>query len=538
MRPFFFMILVNFSLFLGIHGEIPIWSSHQVSFTSEASYENPLYDLDEFYAEFTAPSGRVLKHSGFWDGARDWKIRIMPDEVGTWSYRTHCSDTSNSGLHGQQGSFVCKPPTSGLDLYRKGPLSVNKGSWHFTYADGTPFFWQACTAWNGALKSTVEEWEHYLEQRAGMGYNVIQLVATQWRGCSANSRGEVAFTGSGRIRINPVFFRLMDEKIDAVNRHGHVAAIVLLWALPFGDGRELSPGYYLPDQECVRLARYIVARYQGNHITWILGGDGKYYDELEDRWKFIGREVFRDGPPGLVTLHPHGRSWIGDLYAGEEWFDYVGYQSTHGVTRPHVDFINHTVGEGWKTIPACPVINMEPCYEEIRNQIFEDGVRNASYWSMFAAPPSGITYGHDGTWPWLREGEKPENHRYTPEVSTWDKGIELPGSRQVSYLGALMRSLDWWDLMPAQELLLSQPGSEKFDHHVSVLKTRDFSTILVYAPSGSDLSLRLPPGDQPYTARWFDPVNNTYSVEVPVPEGITYSASPPFEEDGVLILSR
>jgi hypothetical protein len=270
----------------------------------------------------------------------------------------------------------------------------------------------------------------------------------------------------------------------------------------------------------------------------VLGGDGQYDKELEDRWKFIGREVFKDNPRGPVTIHPHGESWIGEIYGREKWMDYIGYQSSHGTTRRHVDFINHTVGEGWKSLPACPVINMEPCYEEIRNQIQATDVRKASYWSVFAAPPSGITYGHDGTWPWLREGEKPENHYYPEEISTWKKGIELPGSRQVAYLGAFFRSLDWWDLMPAQDLLLSQPGSDKFDHHVSVLNSGNHSTIVVYTPTSSGISLRLPPGEQSYTARWFDPVNNTYTEKVPVPDVHIYSGSHPFSEEGVLILER
>ncbi len=516
---------------------MPLWQMHEIAMISGMDYENPLYEVDQFFAEFVSPSGMTMKMNGFWDGGRDWKIRFMPDETGEWTYRTFCSDEKNTGLHGQEGSFACIENSSGLPLYTKGPLTLDPGSYHFRYNDGTPFFWLACTAWNGALKSTGEEWEHYLAQRAELGYNVIQLVATQWRGCEMNSRGQVAFTGSGRIRVNPEFFTLMDEKIDQVNRHGHVAAIVLLWALPFGEGRELSPGYYLPDQEAVKLARYIVARYQGHHVTWVLGGDGQYYDELEDRWKFIGQQVFRDDPPGPVTLHPHGISWVGELYDDEAWYDYAGYQSTHGTTRKHVDFINHTIGDGWKTVAPMPVINMEPCYEQIRNVIFEDDVRKASYWSVFAAPPAGVTYGHDGTWPWLRKGEKPENHRYTPEVDTWDVGIELPGSKQIGTLGQFFRSLEWWNLVPAQHLLLAQPGKENYLHHVSVLQSRDQETILVYLPDKVEARLKLPGGQRTYQARWFDPVNNRYQPARPDMEGGILKTGNPLERDAVLVLT-
>jgi hypothetical protein len=48
-------------------------------------------------------------------------------------------------------------------------------------------------------------------------------------------------------------------------------------------------------------------------VIWTLGGDGKYYDDLEDRWKKIGREVFDGIHHAPVTLHPHGSSYVGRI---------------------------------------------------------------------------------------------------------------------------------------------------------------------------------------------------------------------------------
>jgi len=517
-------------------GSVPVWHRYELVLESEAEYNNPLYDLTDFYALFTAPSGRTHRINGFWDGGPAWKVRFMPDEVGGWSYRTVCSDTTNRGLHGRSGSFDCVHWDGQHDIYNRGRITRQNGCYHLNHQDGTPFFWLGCTAWNGALKSTPEEWEKYLEQRSQLGYNVIQLVAAQWRGCDRNSRGEVAFTGCGRIAINPDFFTLLDQKMDQVNAHGHVAGLVLLWALPFGQGRHLSPGYYLPDQEAILLARYMVARYGSHHVVWILGGDGQYYGELEDRWRHIGRQVFRDVPRGLATLHPHGSSWIGDIYGNEAWFDIAGYQSSHSTGERTVNFINRTVAEGWKEIPPRPVINLEPCYEQIRNAIFENGVRNACYWSVFAAPPSGITYGADGIWPWLREGEKPLHHRYTPQVSTWEEAIELPGSRQIGYLGQFMRSLEWWNLVPAQELLLVQPGKDRYDRHLSLLQSKDHTTILVYFPRKVKASMLLPEGKD-YRGRWFNPVTNRYTQASLNLRSRVLETESPFEKDAVLVLT-
>ena len=515
--------------------EVLIWDRKEIRLNSATGYENPLYDVGEFHALFTAPSGRQQKIHGFWDGGRQWKIRFMPDEKGPWTFETFCSDTSNTGLHGVRGSFACTENNSELALYRHGPVTVEKGNYHMNHRDGTPFFWLGCTAWNGGLKSTPEEWEHYLEQRARLGYNVIQLVGTQWRGCDQNSQGQVAFGGSGRIKLNPDFFQHFDGKMDRINAHGHMAGLVLLWALPFGSGMELSPGYYLPDREAILLARYMVARYGAHHVTWLLGGDGKYWDELEDRWKYIGQEVFRDKPQGISTTHPMGGKWIGDIYGNENWYQIDGYQSSHGTGQRTVELITKTVAEGWKQQSPKPVINLEPCYEEIRYSIFEDDVRNACYWSVFAAPPSGITYGADGIWPWIREGETALNHRANLKVSTWDKAIELPGSRQIAWLGDFMRRWEWWNLRPAQDLLLDQPGQENYKHHLSVLKSSDHKIILVYVPAEKlELSLLLPPAME-YNYQWFDPRTGTYTeAEGPNTKRVL-NVQNPLEKDAVLL---
>jgi hypothetical protein len=517
--------------------QVAVWHRFELQLESQKSYDNPLYEVREFSALLTAPSGKKMRINGFWDGGADWKIRFMPDEVGTWTYRTRCSDTLNVSLHGLSGSFNCTENTRNLAIYSHGRVESEAGTYHLNHADGTPFFWQACTAWNGGLKSTEEEWEKYLKHRAQHQYNVIQLVATQWRGCASNSKGEVAFTGSGKIVLNPGFFQHFDQKMDRLNAHGHVAGLVLLWALPFGPGTELSPGYYLPDREAILLARYLVARYGAHHVVWLLGGDGRYVGELEDRWKHIGREVFKDKPQGLSTLHPYGGSWVGDIYGQEPWFDMDAYQSSHGTGKRTIEFINRTIAEGWKSNPPKPVINLEPCYEEIRMAIFEDDVRNACYWSVFATPPGGITYGADGIWPWIRAGEKPLNHRYVPGVSTWDQAMDLPGSHQIAYLGAFMRDYEWWNLRPAQDLLLEQAGRDNFRKHVSVLKSQDSKCILVYLPQKQEIKLRLP-ASKSYRAKWFDPVKNSYTDADVGLEGRVLQAGSPLEKDAVLVLTE
>ncbi|HZG24955.1 MAG TPA: DUF4038 domain-containing protein [Chitinophagaceae bacterium] len=519
--------------------DVAIWMRFEQQFKSAKEYNNPLYEA-RLKLQFTSPTGRVKNVYGFWDGELNWKARFMPDEKGLWKWKSSCSDTANKGLDGLSGSFTCTANRSTLQLYQKGAIKRTPGKYHLQYSDGSPFFWTGCTAWNGTLKSTDEEWDYYLENRRANSYNVIQFVTTQWRGGDKNSMGQVAFEGSGIIRINTGFFQHLDKKINEVNAHGLVAAPVLLWALPTLQGRDLSPGYYLPEEECILLARYMVARYGSHHVAWILGGDGRYTGENEQRWKNIGRGVFGDEHPGVVALHPGGGAWIGEAYAKENWLDIIGYQSGHNRAPKTVSWINRgPVASAWSSLPPKPMINMEPVYEEINPDITAADVRNASYWSILSTPTAGITYGANGLWPWLREGEFILNHAGKGErASRWRESLKLPGSLQVGYLSAFMQNLDWSNLKPDSALLVDQPGQNDIRRFVSISRTDDHKTMVAYVPSPAAIKI-YNPGESVYDAVWFDPaINKTAKATTSTLNGVLNVSPPPGLADHVLVLKR
>ncbi|MDX3916134.1 MULTISPECIES: apiosidase-like domain-containing protein [Olivibacter] len=540
----FVIWIMLFPLFVGgttkTQQSVAKWTTFEQSFHSNKQYGNPLYEVGVFEITFTSPSGREKTVDGFWNGASDWLVRFMPDETGRWKWTSRCSDSTNMGLHKQEGQFNCVANDQSNELLRHGRVLHNKGTYYLSHADGKPFFWGGCTAWNGPLKSTEAEWKDYLAHRALNGYNLIQFVATQWRGCDKNSLGQVAFEGSGYIAIKPEFFKHLDQKIDEINAHGLVAAPVLLWALATVQGRELSPGYYLPDEEAILLAKYLVARYGGHHVVWILGGDGNYVDENEGRWKRIGRAVFAGKHEAPVALHPGGRSWIGDAYNGEDWLDIIGYQSGHDNSLGSVNFINRgPITNRWAQLAPRPIINMEPLYEESQRNIQPLDIRNASYWSLFNAPTAGISYGTTGLWSWLRVGEKVLNHGFAgAEASRWRAAMSLPGSIQVGYLIRLMQGLPWWELRPAAELLAKESVSADLSDYVSVTQTRNRETIVVYLPRVRKVVLNNVNGNS-YRATWFSPATNRWVKGSLVhKETLLELNPPPSDQDMVIVLEN
>ena len=151
---------------------------------------------------------------------------------------------------------------------------------------------------------------------------------------------------------------------DALSKAGLLNVPVLLWAIGGGSNPRVNPGYSLPEQQAIILARYMVARWQANPVFWFLGGDGDYRGEKAERWKRIGRAVFDGTSHAPVTMHPGGMHWVWNEFKDEKWYGVVGYQSGHGDDEKTLRWMTEgPLTEDWYKMPHRPFINLEPPYE-------------------------------------------------------------------------------------------------------------------------------------------------------------------------------
>jgi len=517
--------------------EIPQWTVFEAALESQRDYDNPFWDATP-QVRFCAPSGAEQTIDAFWDGGRMWRVRFCPDEVGEWEWASELSDPSDTGLHGRQGAFRCVPYAGDNPLYERGPLQLSENRRYLMHADGTPWFWLADTAWNGVLRSKEkeqgEDWQRYLQVRREQGFTAIQFVSTQWRGCTRDPQGETAFTGTEGIRVNPRFFQRLDPKVAAINEQGLVAAPVLLWALTEND-----PGQTLAETDAVRLVRYLIARWGAHQVVWILGGDGDYRGKRAERWRRIGNAAFGDRHDRLVTMHPCGQTWVGDEFRGQAWFDFIGYQSGHGDSREHLQWlVAGPPASGWRKDPPLPAINLEPNYEthpsyHSGRRFTDFEVRRAAYWSLLIAPTAGVTFGHNSIWVWSEEPEVPEGHPSIGAVSPWHEGLDTPGVRSMAVMRQFFDALPWWRLRPAPELLTKQPGERDPHRFVAAAKAEDGILAVAYLPEGGKVWLNLEAVDRPTPARWFNPCTGEWADAGTVVEA-THTITAPDNGDWVL----
>ncbi|MBX3050672.1 MAG: DUF4038 domain-containing protein [Caldilineaceae bacterium] len=471
----------------------------ETSFTSSTQYSAPIRDIVLTFT-FTGPGGARAVVPGFWDGNDTWRVRFSPPAPGEWHYTSQASDASNAGLHGQSGTFAAPEYTGDLPLLAHGPIRASADGTHLIHADGTPFFWLADTAWNGVLKAPPADWDEYLAERRAQGFTAVQFVITQWRAFPQDAAGELAFTGTEDIRINPAFYHRFDDKVAAIARAGLVPSPVLVWACTPND-----PGYYLSAADCTTLAAYEVARYAAYRPIWILGGDGEYRGEHSQKWKETGRAVFGDSGAEPVTMHPRGTSWPGEDLRDEKWLTFHSYQSGHGDSDETLRWLQSgPPAANWNIEPVKPVINQEPNYEhhlayQSRRPISAVQVRRALYWSLLVSPTAGVTYGNHGIWPWMEEAGVPADHPNSGVAPTWREALQSEGAAGVRHLAALFAGLDWPSLRPAQQLLAQQPGDADPNRFIAAAQSAD-GPVVVYTP-GDPIHLTRPLTD----ARWYDP---------------------------------
>jgi Protein of unknown function (DUF4038)/Domain of unknown function (DUF5060)/Putative collagen-binding domain of a collagenase len=537
---------------------VPLWGRWEQTFHASTTAAPET----QFAVELTSPSGRTYSVAGFWDGGATWRVRFMPVEAGTWLYRTH-SVPGLEGLDGKSGEFVCQPEAGTSRFLQHGPVRISANGRFFEHADGTPFFWVGDTVWYGAILSSKADWDTYLADRASKRFDVVHFnVVAPRNGVAADENGEISFMGGDPtrmnsrssqligpilkfvglgeekpIRMNPRFYQRLDERIDAVNAHGLLAAIVLTWGL-----RPEDSGNALPEGEVVRLIRYLEARYGAHHVVWIVTGDNAYEGAGGERWKYIGRAAFGGRAHAPVTTHPLGMHWPWESFRDETWLDFIIYQSGHGDDANTLRWIHSgPPSQHWQDPPPRPFINLEPPYEghlgyQSRQPHSDYATRRAIYWSLLNAPTAGVTYGAHGVWSWhTAVGQPPTDHPDTGVAKTWREALSFPGSVQMQYLDEFFTSIAWWTLRPDANLLAEQPGDDDPARHVSGSRSGSGDLAVMYLPVGGRLTLREGILREGLDAEWFDPRSGR---RIPIQSSGQRVFHAPDQQDWVLLLSN
>jgi hypothetical protein len=258
---------------------------------------NPFTDV-RLSADFTDGT-ETVEVAGFYDGDGLYRIRFMPDRVGEWRYVTR---SNRWPLTRKTGTFAVTPPVAG----NHGLVRVHH-TFHFAYADGTPYWEIGTTCYNWT--DAPDEWEEQtLKTLAASPFNKVRmLVFPQNVGYEGKHPLLLCpFAGTPPdqwdfTRFNPAFFRHLEMRIGQLRDLGIEADVILFnpygkkWGFdsmdPAGDDRYL---------------RYIVARLAAyRNVWWSLSNE---YDFLRTKteadWDRFFQIVQQSDPYGhLRSIH-------------------------------------------------------------------------------------------------------------------------------------------------------------------------------------------------------------------------------------------
>jgi hypothetical protein len=397
-----------------------------------------------------------------------------------------------------------------------GPMKISENGRFFTDASGNPFFWLGDTGWLLFSKLTREEAETYLEDRAGKGFDVIQVMVLHSLG-AVNAYGDTALVDGdvadplvtkGNLFSDPRqydYWDHVDYIVDLAAKKGLYIGMVCLWGSNVKSGR-------VSREQARTYAAWLANRYgDRDNIIWINGGDVRGSDSTAT-WNIIGNTLKEHDPAHLITFHPFGRCQSSMWFHRENWLDFNMFQSGHrrydqDDTELHYGEDNwRYAADDYSKIPVKPTLDGEPSYEWIPQGLHDPSqpywtdrdVRRYAYWSVFAGC-AGFTYGNNAVMQFYRPGDGKGAYGVK---EYWDQALQAPGASQMKYLKDLMLSRPYLERVPDQSLVAGTSG-QRYDYQAA---TSGKTYAFIYTYNGKDIRVNLGKIEgERIKAAWYDP---------------------------------
>lgn len=425
--------------------EVPLFSVHEVRLSATGHYANPYLELDATAALNPPRGGAPRNVPLFWDGGAAWVFRFSPDLAGEWTWVVRSRDAS---LDGQRGSFHAIPSK------KSGSIRPMSGfPHHFERQDGSRFWFMGDTAWalytdHPGEKHDRHSAKRYLEARSAQGFNTVHSMLLSEAGWG--NQGGPPFHDLSRETLNPGYWREVDHRLAYANSLGLVCGLVLAW----GD-KEDEPFAWrkFPSLEARRrYARYIAARYSAHDIYFIVAGEwhaeihtrGTSEEAVRSEFIELGTVVQTNDPHRrMIAIHPmNGNGSVREFNAAS-WMTFGDYQQNYHGLHERV-LLSRRFNK--------PVVNSEYGYY-LRDQS-GDGIPDKEN-------STTLDIMRHATWDILMAG----GYVVTGFGTTYFGGNRDPGpfnlaaadnrpwELQIGHVKELFSRLEWWKLIPHDELL-------------------------------------------------------------------------------------
>ncbi len=369
---------------------------------------------------------------------------------------------------------------------------------------GRPFFWLVDTAWELFHRLNRDDADRYLENRAKLGFTVVQAVALAEIGglTVPNPYGHTPLHDNDPTQPNEDYFRHVDWIVKRANEQGIYVGFLPTWGDKWHYEPGVKTGIFTPENAEL-YGRWLGERYKDAGLVWILGGDRRIENERHRKVIAAMARGLRKGDGGshLITFHPSGSRSSSEWFHQADWLDFNLIQSGHCATmKDAVSLLKRDYAKQ----PPKPSIDGEPRYEDIKKCFYKPNpggrftakdVREIAYRQVFFGA-FGHTYGHNSIWQ-MYDGT---NGRCSPSSTTWQQALNAPGGAQMQYVKKLLLSRPLLGRVPAPELIQNGTGAA----------TKGNGYCYIYLPAGEKVVVNVTSVLGPKLKTWwYNPQDGT-----------------------------
>jgi hypothetical protein len=387
-------------------------------------------------------------------------------------------------------SAVAGAPAQRSSAPARFPLRVVPGRRYLVDAAGRPFLLVGDTAWSLVAQLRADDVRRYLDDRRRRGFNAILVNLLESYFSTApplNAYGEAPFLNPGDFGSpNPSYFERVETLLEEARARGILVLLTPAYA-GFEGGVE---GWWSAMKrsslsELTAYGRFIATRYRRfDNLMWVQGGDFDPPNQDRAVVEAVARGI-RSINPMLQTFHgARGTSAFAYWQPRPRWLDVNTIYTDHHdvVEKARLEYARATR----------PFFLIEARYE---NQGFSASTIRRQAYQAILAGGTGAFLGNRPIWSF---------------ASGWQDALDSAGARDMANLGRLVRSLEWWRLVPDEKHRLLDGDRGTGANEVLVSVARDRSQAIIYAPKARALTLRLAALRGPrVAATWFDPILGT-----------------------------
>lgn len=289
------------------------WGIEEITLHSTRTDKNPFKEVS-LQTRFACGARSILV-AGFYDGEQTWRIRFMPQQRGTCQFTTISND---SELNNHSGSFEVAAPSTG----NHGPVRVAK-KYHFSYADGTPYFLLGTTLYNWLNRDETLQ-QQTLETLAKSPFTKVRFgLFPKWYIFNREEPSVYPFVETARHsfdleRFDPRFFQAVEKRIIELEKMGIEADIILFHPYDHLGFAAMDPEH---DDAYIR---YVCARFAAfKNVWWTMANEYDLFDpkmtpglKVKD-WDRMFRTLEGSDPyqhlrgiHNMADWYDHAKPWI------------------------------------------------------------------------------------------------------------------------------------------------------------------------------------------------------------------------------------